>query len=243
MDEGVTGKGPFQSGFYFLCKYLLRGSLAAYVRVRYFNVPDESIMRRGLLIVSNHQSFLDPALVGMALPRQISYLARRDLFRIPGFRQLIIALNAQPVTRGAVDSKALRNILRLLRRGQTLLMFPEGTRTHDGSLGRFRPGAAGIAIRCGVAVLPACIEGAYKCWPRTRTLPWPGRVAVAYGRPLEPRAESAEELTERLRAEIAGLQRFLRRYLRWTEESGGDESAPQRRAAETGGEDVIGPAV
>jgi 1-acyl-sn-glycerol-3-phosphate acyltransferase len=214
----VTAKGPFQSSFYFLCKYLLRGSLATYVRVRYFNVPDESVMRRGLLVVSNHQSFLDPVLVGMALPAAASYLARRDLFRIPVFGQLIAALNAQPVSRGAVDSKALRNILRLLRSGETVLMFPEGTRSHDGALGRFKPGAAAIAIRCGVAVLPACVEGAYECWPRRRTLPRPGRVAVAYGRPLQPRAESAEELTERVRAEIEGLQRFLRRYLGRTED-------------------------
>jgi len=213
----VTGKGPLQSGFYFVCKHLLRGSLAAYVRVRYFNVPDETVMRRGLLIVSNHQSFLDPVLVGSALPAPASYLARRDLFRIPVLGQVIYALNSYPVTRGAVDSAALRNILRLLRSGETVLMFPEGTRSYDGALGLFKPGAAAIAIRCGVPVLPACVEGAYECWPRTQKLPRPGRVAVAYGKPLHPGAQSAEELTRRVRTEIEGLQGFLRRYLGHTE--------------------------
>ncbi len=209
----MTANGPVQSGFYFLCKYLLRGSLAAYVGVRYFDIPDAGMMRGGLLVVSNHQSFLDPMLVGMALPGPIAYLARRDLFRIAGFGQMIAALNAHPVTRGGVDSEALKNILAMLQSGRTLLMFPEGTRSRDGSLGRFKPGAAAVAIRCGVPVLPACVEGAYECWPRTRALPRPGRVAVAYGKPLPPSAESAEELTAKLRARIEALQQRLRRYL------------------------------
>lgn len=209
----MIARGPIQTGFYCLCKHVLRGSLAAYVRVRYFDVPDIRAVRRGLLIASNHQSFLDPELVGISLPVPVSYLARRDLFEIPVFGQAIAALGSHPVTRGAIDTAALRTILTLLRSGEPLLMFPEGTRTPDGELGEFKSGVAAIAIRCGVPILPACVEGTFECWPRTKLLPRPGRVAVAYGPLMEPRGQSAEELTAKLRMEIQGLQAFLRHYL------------------------------
>ncbi len=173
------------------------------------NLPKQG----GALLLSNHQSFLDPVLVGMALPEPISYLARRSLFRIPGFRELLKSLGTHPVRQGAVDISALKAIMRLLRDGGALLMFPEGTRSYDGSLGRFKPGAAAVALRCGVPVLPVCVEGTYVCWPRTDRLPRPARVAVAYGRVVEPDGLSAEALTARLRERIQGLQQFLREYL------------------------------
>jgi 1-acyl-sn-glycerol-3-phosphate acyltransferase len=181
--------------------------------VRHFNVPDIGRRRGGLLIASNHQSFLDPMLVGMALPGPICYLARRSLFRTPGFGALLRAVGVHPVRRGAVDAGALKAVLRMLRRGGTVVMFPEGTRSRDGTLGRFKTGAAAIALRCGVPLLPVCVEGAYECWPRTRLLPRPGRVAVAFGKELAPGDGTADELTRRLRAEIEELRASLRRYL------------------------------
>jgi len=187
--------------------------MLALTRTRYFGVPDIRAVRSGLLIASNHQSFLDPVLVGMSLARPISYLARRDLFRIRGFNALLRAVGTHPVRRGAVDSAALRTMRRLLAGGEAILIFPEGTRTPDGSLGRFKPGVASLAIRHGVPVLPVCIEGAFACWPRTRALPRPGRVAVAYGRLLDPAGKAPDELTQLVHDEIERLQESLRDYL------------------------------
>lgn len=211
--KAVGPRGPVGEAFYQFCRHLVRGPLWAYVRVRHFDVPDIREVPGGLLIASNHQSFLDPVLVGTALDRPVSYLARRDLFDIPGLGALIGALGSHPVTREAVDAGAVRTVLRLLRSGEPVLVFPEGTRTPDGELGAFRTGPAAIAIRCGVPVVPVCIEGAYGCWPRTRRLPRPGRVAVAFGPYLEPHGATAEEFTARLRAEIQQLREPLRRYL------------------------------
>lgn len=209
--------GAIQQGFRRLAKVAVRGPMTLFARVRHFNVPDLSGRKGGLLIASNHQSFLDPVLVGMGLAEPISYLARRSLFRTPGFRELLRVVSAHPIARGAVDSAALKTVLRLLREGEALLMFPEGTRTFDGSLGTFKSGVAAIAVRCGVPILPVCVEGAYMCWPRSRALPRPGRTAVAYGRLLEPLGKSAEELAAGLRAEVEELQAFLRGYLgHWT---------------------------
>jgi len=192
----------------------------AYTGVRHFDVPDLHGVRNGLLLVSNHQSFLDPLLLGMALEVQICYLARKSLFEVAGMGALLWGLNTYPVRRGQVDPGALKTILKLLRTGQRVVMFPEGTRTHDGSLGTFRPGAAAMAIRTGVPVLPVCIEGAFRCWPRTSVLPRPARVAVAYGSLMPPEGDAAA-LTERIRLEIAAMQRRLRLYLGYEEETDG----------------------
>jgi 1-acyl-sn-glycerol-3-phosphate acyltransferase len=182
--------------------------------VRYFNVPDLRARRGGVLLASNHQSFLDPVLIGMALPAPISYLARRSLFRVPGFGALLRAIRVHPVRRDAVDAGALKTMLRLLRDGEALLMFPEGTRTHDGTMGPLKSGAAAIAIRVGVPLLPVCVEGAFECWPRTRLLPRPARVAVAYGEELASVGRTPEELTRHLEVEIGKLRDSLRRHLR-----------------------------
>ncbi len=187
--------------------------MTAWLRPRHFNVPDLRRFRGGLLIASNHESFFDPVLVGMGLPVPIYYLARRSLFRVPVFGQLIHTVGARPVSRDAVDSQSLRLMLTLLRKGQRLLMFPEGTRTRDGSLGPFKRGVAAVAARVGVPVLPVAVAGAREAWPASRVLPRTGRTAVAYGEPMVSRGVDPDELTARLRAEVRRLRAFLRLYL------------------------------
>ena len=181
--------------------------------LRVFGTPDLRGLDTGLLVASNHQSYLDPVAVGISIGEPLHYLARRSLFAVPGFGALIRALNTHPISRGEVDSSALKTVMRLLRSGEKVLVFPEGTRSRDGALGRFKPGAASIAIRCGVPLLPVCVEGAYRAWPRTSRLPRFARVGVAYGKLLQTGGANAEELTQRLRAEIERIQAFLRRAL------------------------------
>jgi len=197
--------------FYSVCRCISAPAMMVLTGVRHFDVPE---IRGGLLIASNHQSYLDPVLVGMALERPIHYLARRELFRVPGFGTLIKALGAHPVKRGHADAGALRTAMDLLRRGEALLVFPEGTRTRDGQLGEFRPGVGALAVRCGVPVLPVCIEGAYRCWPRSRLLPRPARVAVAYGEIIETKDRDGREVTEAIAEHIGRLHRFLRDHVR-----------------------------
>jgi len=166
----------------------------------------------GALIASNHQSYLDPVLLGLGLDRSICYMARSSLFRNPLFRLLIASLNAFPVKRGGRDTTAVREAVRRLRGGWCLTVFPEGTRTPDGSVGRIHAGALLIAERTGVPVVPAAIEGAFEAWPRNGW-PRPGRISVAYGRPIPPQEYerlSREELAERLHREIVTLQTDLK---------------------------------
>lgn len=176
------------------------------------NVPLEG----GVLLAANHQSYFDPPLATCLVRRQCSYLARSSLFGFGPFRWLLSALGAMPLERGQSDAAALRLAVEVLRSGRLLMLFPEGTRTRDGALGRLQPGVAAIALRAGVPVVPTFIHGAFDCWPRTRKLPRPGRVGVFYGRPIAPgageggqsggRRELARELNERIRSELEALR-------------------------------------
>jgi len=209
-DRGLIGRG-----LYWLVQTGAWGVGPAAGGVRHFNVPCAEQVEGGLLIASNHQSFYDPVLIGMALPRQVCYLARKSLFDVPVFGAAIRAVGARPVRRGAVDAEAVRTVIRLLRAGEALLMFPEGTRTRDGDFGRFSPGAAALAIRCGVPVLAVCIEGAFRSWPRTRPAPKASPIAVAFGKPMASGGRTAEELTQSVLEEMVELRGFLRERLAW----------------------------
>ena len=178
-------------------------------RVRVFgmrNVPPAG----GVLLACNHQSFLDPVLVTMALHREGNYMARDTLFRHPFFRRLIESLNAFPVKRSTADMGAIKEIIRRLRDGKVVVTFPEGTRTEDGSIRPLHEGSMLVAKRAGAAVVPTLIAGAFEAWPRTSRLPRTGVVRVTYGRaimPAEAEEMSVGELTRRTEASLRELQR------------------------------------
>src|SRR5439155_19090461 len=115
------------------------------------HVPEQG----GAIIVSNHQSYLDPIMLGVRLRRPLSYMARSDLFTQPGFTWLIMQLNAFPVRRGESDLGAMKQAIARVRQRRLLLMFPEGTRTRDGQIGAIQPGIALLARRAGVPLIPA----------------------------------------------------------------------------------------
>lgn len=176
------------------------------------NVPAQG----GALLAANHASFLDPPLVGIGVPRQLHYMARKSLFRIPVFGRAIRAVKAVPVKRGAADLGSIRACIRVLRGGGALVVFPEGTRTYDGEIQPFKAGFAMMAARAGVPIVPVGVCGSYKVWPRHRALPRPGRVRVAYGTPLDPPERSKEACSEAAReveSHVRALYERLRRKM------------------------------
>ena len=94
----------------------------------------------GGLVLSNHQSHLDPVLVGLATDRRLNYLARDTLFKFAPFRWLINSLDAIPLDREGLGLGGLKETLKRLKRGELVLIFPEGTRTRDGEVGTLKPG-------------------------------------------------------------------------------------------------------
>ena len=170
--------------------------------------------RGGVLVVANHQSFLDPVLAAVGMPRPYHPMARESLFRLAPFRWLIRSLYAFPVRRGRVDLGAVREALARLQAGAVVLMFPEGTRTRDGSIGTLHGGPVRIAVRAGVPLVPMVIDGAFEAWPRTALLPRPHTIRVACGRPVSAEDAAAgepDEVMAALRRQMLGLQAELRR--------------------------------
>jgi 1-acyl-sn-glycerol-3-phosphate acyltransferase len=139
-----------------------------------------------VLLASNHASNLDPPLVAICLKRPIHFLAKEELFRVPVLGPVITRLNAHPIRREGIDRKALRGVLEVLRSGQTLIIFPEGTRTPDGSLQEAKPGVAMIAAQAGAPIVPVYIEGTFRAMPRGASWPRPVKVRVYFGEPFPP---------------------------------------------------------
>ncbi len=139
-----------------------------------------------LLVVSNHQSNLDPVLVGLASPRQLKYLARIGLFFFP-FNLWIRALGAVPIDRERGALAGIRKTLELLKAGNAVLVFPEGSRTPDGELHEMLPGFVLLARRSGATIVPAALDGAFAALPRGMFLCGPTQFAWRSKRPLRRR--------------------------------------------------------
>lgn len=133
-----------------------------------------------LVIASNHISFWDPPLVGAALPRECHFLAKEELFATPLLGSLIRSLNAIPIRRGLADLSGMSRAIEVLKGGEALLMFPEGSRMRDGELHPARPGVGMMAVNADAMILPSYISGSGKpgkWWNRS------SRVRISFGSP------------------------------------------------------------
>jgi cytidylate kinase len=142
-----------------------------------------------VLLAANHSSVLDPPLIGSATDRQLSFLAKAELFDLPLLGGLIRRVNARPIRREGADPSALRTAMRVLEDGGALLIFPEGTRGDEGIIRSAKTGAGMLAVLSGAAVVPVFIKGSGRAWPRGRKLPRPARVTVTFGTALRFEAE------------------------------------------------------
>jgi 1-acyl-sn-glycerol-3-phosphate acyltransferase len=146
----------------------------------------ENVPKSGCLIVSNHVSFMDPTTVGWAVAREIFYLGRKTLFKPPFWSWFLPICNVLPIERDAHDISGLRRIIKKLKEGDAVLLFPEGTRSDDGTIQSPEPGAGLVALKAGVCVLPVRVFGTYESLSRhTKRLRFhPIRVVI--GKPYVP---------------------------------------------------------
>ena len=148
----------------------------------------------GGLLCANHQSFLDPPLIGSSCPQRMNYLARKTLFDHPVFGWVIGWLEAIPLERDGLGIGGLKEALRRLQGGELVLIFPEGTRSEDGELQPLQPGFCALARRGRVPIIPVAIDGPFKVWPRHQK--WPGRapITIAVGEAIS--VETIKELSD-----------------------------------------------
>lgn len=155
----------------------------------------------GVLLCANHIDNLDPPVVGITAPRPVRFMAKEELFQMPILKWLLPRLNAFSVKRGMSDRQAMRTALKILKNGEVVGLFPEGTRSKTGELQKGLAGAGFFALRGEAVVMPCAIVGSYKPFRRLK---------VIYGKPIDmtpyrERKASPEEVTAVIMDEIRKL--------------------------------------
>lgn len=140
----------------------------------------------GMLICANHQSFLDPIVVGCAFPRRSNFLAKKTLFDIWWLAWFLKQVDTIPLDREGMGIAGMKETLRRLRRNESVLLFPEGRRTLDGELQPLMSGFVALAKRVDLPLLPIGIDGPFACWPLGAMFPVPGLIHVVFGSPIQP---------------------------------------------------------
>jgi 1-acyl-sn-glycerol-3-phosphate acyltransferase len=199
---------------YGLCHYLLRVLYDIGFRGDVYgqdNIPESG----PFMLASNHASHLDPPFVGAHVPRQVSFFARKTLWK-PGLASWWLdTVGTIPVDRdGGSDVNSIKRVLQAIKDGKVIILFPEGTRSPDGNLQRAKPGVGMLACRTRVPVVPARIFGSFHAFGRDGKLRLCTPISVVYGKPLTPAEydrpgdgkERYQRASERIMSRIAALQ-------------------------------------
>ena len=202
-----------------LLAFAARWFTKALTRIRIEGAIDEIPRDGPVIIAANHASNLDPVVLGSwlipSIGRRFQWLGKKELFDWPVVGYLARHGGVHPVDRSTADVEAYRLAKRILDEGHVLFVFPEGTRSADGTLQEARDGVASLALRTGAPIVPVAIAGSDLVWPRGRKLPRPGgRVTVRVGSPfrladvLPPDVDKRDEkasATAIIMRRIAGL--------------------------------------
>jgi 1-acyl-sn-glycerol-3-phosphate acyltransferase len=198
--------------YYWFCYNLIR--LAGRIFFRFRVVHRERMINRGpVILASNHESYLDPPLVGSVADRAIFFLARKTLLHGAFFGWILPKLNVIPVDQEGNDRSALKALIRILRAGEGTLVFPEGERTLDGRLRPPLPGLGFVIAKTLAPVVPMRIFGAREAWPRGSGRVRFCRITVVVGEPIHFTAADLQppgkdiylRLTQRVMDAIAAL--------------------------------------
>jgi 1-acyl-sn-glycerol-3-phosphate acyltransferase len=186
--------------FYSFARSVVAGIFKPWYRVEVLGLehfPKEG----GVLLCTNHIHNFDPLIVGISAPRPVHFMAKEEIFNVPVLGNIVRNCNAFPVKRGMGDREALRTGLKVLKEGNVFGLFPEGTRSKTGEIGKGLSGAGFFALRTEAVVLPCAIIGPYKSLSKLR---------IVFGKPIdmeEMRSSkaSAEIVTELIMSEIHKL--------------------------------------
>lgn len=213
--------GPGKRVWWYFCRKICRVWFAVCYRLR---VEGRAHSRHGLgrredgtkvgtLYLANHQSFLDPIIVGLGTKKPYVSLARKTLWNNPVLGGLFTSLGGIPVDQESPDASTMKRCIEVLEAGEDLLIFPEGSRGKTAQVQALQPGVMLIMKRAKPVVVPVAFAGAHAVWPRKKKLPHLfGRIAVKVGEPRPCDAYLAmkpREALEALRAELEAMRAGL----------------------------------
>ena len=173
------------------------------------NIPEQG----GVLLVSNHVSFLDPVIIGAAADRELHFLGADSYFRIPCLGWLFTQLNGIPIKRATPGWQSLKEVISRLRIGKAVVIFPEGTRSVDGTLGEMKKGISFIIHHSDVPTIPVFLKGAERFMPRGAKFIHPAKLSVTFGTPIDftglegidRKQELYQRMSEQIRQAILAL--------------------------------------
>ena len=199
---------PLYRFFHTLFGTIARGAF------QYRAYGQENIIEEGPAIMAvNHQSYLDPPLVGITCKNELYYLARKTLFEKKLLGPIISRVNALPVDLSRGDLAAFRSVMKLLQEGHRTVIFPEGTRSLTGQLQKARPGIGMIIARTLAPVVPMRIFGSFEAWPKGGKIR-PHPITVVVGKPIRFKKddfaahnrEVYQKISEQVLAAVAALE-------------------------------------
>jgi 1-acyl-sn-glycerol-3-phosphate acyltransferase len=215
MPQTTTRRRPFFHAIaQDVVRWFFRISFTVFYRIRTHglkNFPAED----GFLLCANHQSFLDPLVLGVACPRPVNYLGRKSLFRFRPLGWFLTWNDTIAIDRDASGIGGIKETLRRLKRGESVVMFPEGTRTHDGEVQPLKLGFCQLARRSKAPLFPVAFEGPFQSYSKHSSFPLPGRVHVVMGQPIpfdEYESLTDGEMAELLRERILGCFETARKH-------------------------------
>ncbi|MCI0499283.1 MAG: 1-acyl-sn-glycerol-3-phosphate acyltransferase [Planctomycetales bacterium] len=182
MAKVKNKDGKFRRIWYGIWRWISVTAVRGYCRMRVYGI--ENVPLTGpVLVLSNHQSFFDPMFCQSWVRRPFYFVARDTLFT--GFWGAVIdSFYTIPIKQEQADIAAMKAIIEVLNRGYAVCLYPEGSRTADGTIETIKPGFSLLTRRTGACVVPMVIDGAFECWPRTQKYPKPGGVGILYGKPI-----------------------------------------------------------
>lgn len=158
------------------------------------NIPK----RGGFILASNHASYLDPIVLGVACSRKLNFMAKQELFVNPFFSWILLRVGAFPVKRESADLSAIKEAMRRLKKGMPLVLFPQGSRKFDGTSREPYPGIGFLAAKLEVPVVPVFIKGTEKALPKEAKFIRLTKISLHFGKQISLERRMPYQDTARL---------------------------------------------
>ena len=180
----------------------------------------ENLIKGAAIITSNHVSFLDPSIITASIDEELHFLAKESLFKVPVLKIIIKALNAHPISGKESNIQTIKKVKDILRSGQKVVLFPEGTRSYDGKVNKLLPGVGFLINLTKCTIIPAYIHGAHEVWERGQKFPklfGKNKISCTFGKPIGHEEFEKIDKNERIPLILNRIETELKKLETWTE--------------------------